>query len=55
MRSNLLRQLCPPLQKAGNLYSIATAGSIAGTFVTLFALIPSLEITAIIFALDVCL
>ncbi|MEP0825059.1 MAG: fused MFS/spermidine synthase [Nitrososphaera sp.] len=42
-------------KKAGNLYSIATAGSIAGTFVTVFALIPSLEITAITFALGLAL
>jgi len=42
-------------KKAGNLYSVATAGSIAGTFVTVFALIPSLEITAITFALGLAL
>jgi spermidine synthase len=42
-------------KRAGNLYSIATAGSIAGTFVTVFALIPSLEITAITLALGLAL
>lgn len=42
-------------KKAGNLYSIATVGSIAGTFVTVFVLVPSLEITAITFALGLAL
>lgn len=42
-------------KKAGNLYSIATTGSIAGTFVTVFVLVPSLEITMITFALGLAL
>lgn len=42
-------------KKAGNLYSLATVGSIAGTFLTVFLLIPSLEITSIIFALGLAL
>ncbi len=40
---------------SGNLYSIATIGSIAGTFVTVFVLIPIFEINHIIFGLGVLL
>jgi spermidine synthase len=40
---------------SGNLYSVATMGSIAGTFVTVFVLIPVFEINHIIFGLGVLL
>lgn len=40
---------------AGNLYSAATIGSIIGTFLTVFVLIPSFEIKYIIFALGLTL
>lgn len=42
-------------KKTGNLYSIATIGSIAGTFVTVFALVPVLEINSIMFSLGMAL
>lgn len=42
-------------KKTGNLYSIATVGSIAGTFATVFALIPLLEIDNIVFSLGLAL
>ena len=38
---------------SGNLYSVATIGSIAGTFVTVFVLIPVFEINHIIYGLGV--
>lgn len=40
---------------SGNLYSVATIGSIAGTFVTVFVLIPVFEINHIIYGLGVLL
>ncbi|GFN40282.1 MAG: polyamine aminopropyltransferase [Marine Group I thaumarchaeote] len=40
---------------SGNLYSIATAGSIFGTFFTVFALIPVFEVRQIIFGLGLTL
>jgi predicted membrane-bound spermidine synthase len=40
---------------SGNLYSAATIGSIIGTFLTVFVLIPSFEINYIIFALGLIL
>lgn len=40
---------------SGNLYSIATIGSIFGTFVTVFILIPNLTVNQIIFGLGVVL
>lgn len=39
----------------GNLYSAATIGSIIGTFVTVFVLIPAFEINYIIFGLGLTL
>jgi spermidine synthase len=39
----------------GNLYSASTIGSIVGTFLTVFALIPAFEINHIIFALGLTL
>jgi predicted membrane-bound spermidine synthase len=42
-------------KKTGNLYSIATVGSIAGTFVTVFVLVPVLEINSIMFSLGLAL
>ena len=40
---------------SGSLYSIATIGSIIGTFATVFVLIPSFEVNQIIFGLGVAL
>lgn len=40
---------------SGNLYSVATIGSIAGTFVTVFVLIPVFEINHIMYGLGVLL
>ncbi len=40
---------------AGNLYSLSTIGSIIGTFMTVFVLIPSFEVRQIIFALGLIL
>jgi len=40
---------------SGNLFSIATVGSIFGTFLTVFVLIPSFEVRQIIFGLGVTL
>jgi spermidine synthase len=40
---------------SGNLYSIATVGSIFGTFVTVFILIPNLTVNQIIFGLGIAL
>lgn len=40
---------------SGNLYSVATIGSIVGTFVTVFVLIPVIEVTQIIFGLGIAL
>ena len=40
---------------SGNLYSIATIGSIFGTFVTVFILIPNLTVNQIIFGLGIAL
>lgn len=40
---------------SGNLYSLATVGSIFGTFVTVFVLIPSLTVNQIIFGLGIIL
>jgi spermidine synthase len=40
---------------SGNLYSLSTMGSIAGTFLTVFVLIPTFEINYIIFGLGVTL
>ena len=40
---------------SGNLYSIATVGSIFGTFVTVFVLIPNLAVNQIIFGLGIAL
>jgi spermidine synthase len=40
---------------SGNLYSLSTIGSIAGTFLTVFVLIPTFEINYIIFGLGVTL
>ena len=40
---------------SGNLYSIATIGSIVGTFTTVFLLIPTLKVTQIIFGLGLVL
>lgn len=40
---------------SGNLYSIATIGSIFGTFVTVFVLIPNLTVNQIIFGLGIAL
>jgi spermidine synthase len=40
---------------SGNLYSIATIGSIFGTFVTVFVLIPNLAVNQIIFGLGIAL
>ncbi len=40
---------------SGNLYSIATIGSIFGTFVTVFVLIPNLTVNQIIFGLGIIL
>ncbi len=40
---------------SGNLYSISTVGSIIGTFVTVFVLIPSFEVRNIIFSLGIVL
>ena len=40
---------------SGNLYSIATIGSIFGTFTTVFILIPNLTVTQIIFGLGIAL
>lgn len=42
-------------KKTGNLYSVATAGSIAGTFVTVFLLIPAMQITDIVLAIGLAL
>lgn len=41
--------------KTGNLYSVATAGSIAGTFVTVFVLIPAMQVTDIVLAIGLAL
>jgi spermidine synthase len=40
---------------SGNLYSIATVGSIFGTFLTVFVLIPNLAVNQIIFGLGIIL
>ena len=40
---------------SGNLYSLSTIGSIVGTFLTVFVLIPTFEINYIIFGLGVTL
>lgn len=40
---------------AGNLYSLSTIGSIVGTFLTVFGLIPTLEVRHIIFGLGLVL
>jgi len=40
---------------SGNLYAIATIGSIFGTFVTVFVLIPNLTVNQIIFGLGIAL
>lgn len=40
---------------SGNLYSLSTIGSIVGTFLTVFILIPTIEINYIIFGLGVTL
>jgi spermidine synthase len=40
---------------SGNLYSIATVGSIFGTFLTVFVLIPNLAVNQIIFGLGIAL
>lgn len=40
---------------SGNLYSIATIGSIFGTFLTVFVLIPNLAVNQIIFGLGIAL
>ena len=40
---------------SGSLYSIATIGSIIGTFATVFVLIPSFEVNQIIFGLGIAL
>ena len=40
---------------SGNLYSIATIGSIFGTFVTVFILIPNIAVNQIIFGLGIAL
>ena len=40
---------------SGNLYSIATVGSIFGTFATVFVLIPNLAVNQIIFGLGIAL
>src|ERR671916_2459407 len=40
---------------SGNLYSLSTIGSIAGTFLTVFVLIPTFEINYILFGLGVTL
>ena len=40
---------------SGNLYAIATIGSIFGTFVTVFVLIPNVAVNQIIFALGIVL
>ena len=40
---------------AGNLYALSTVGSIAGTFATVFFLIPSLEVRTIISSLGILL
>ncbi len=40
---------------SGNLYSIATIGSIFGTFVTVFVLIPNIAVNQIIFGLGIVL
>ena len=40
---------------SGNLYSIATIGSIFGTFVTVFVLIPNLAVNQIIFGIGILL
>lgn len=40
---------------AGNLYSAATIGSIVGTFLTIFILIPNFEISQILFGLGLAL
>jgi predicted membrane-bound spermidine synthase len=40
---------------SGNLYSIATIGSIFGTFLTVFVLIPNLAVNQIIFGLGIVL
>jgi spermidine synthase len=40
---------------SGNLYSLSTVGSIVGTFLTVFVLIPTFEINYIIFGLGVAL
>ena len=40
---------------SGNLYSIATIGSIFGTFVTVFVLIPNISVNQIIFGLGIVL
>jgi spermidine synthase len=42
-------------KKTGNLYSVATAGSIAGTFATVFLLIPAMQMTDIILAIGLAL
>jgi spermidine synthase len=42
-------------KKTGNLYSIATVGSIVGTFATVFLLVPLLEIDNILFLLGLTL
>lgn len=40
---------------AGNLYSLSTLGSILGTFLTIFVLIPSFDVRSIIFSLGLVL
>lgn len=40
---------------SGNLYAIATVGSIVGTFLTIFVLLPSFEVQEIIFSLGIAL
>jgi predicted membrane-bound spermidine synthase len=42
-------------KKTGNLYSIATVGSIVGTFATVFVLVPVLETNSIMFSLGLAL
>ncbi len=40
---------------SGNLYSISTIGSIVGTFLTIFVLIPTVDVRTIIFGLGIAL